>query len=373
MAAIRDFYEVLGVSRTATDAELKKAYRQLARQYHPDTNPDNPEAEERFKEISVAYEALSDPDKRAAYDRYGVDGLRAGGMGGGSPFTGGLSDLFDAFFGGGFGGGSRGPSGPPRGPDLEGVADLLFETALFGGEASVTVNTLIGCGTCNASGAAPGTQAVQCTNCNGSGQVRRVRQSILGQMVTASACDRCGGSGETIASPCKDCRGEGRVRESRSYAIEVPAGVDNGATLRLTGRGAVGPRGGSAGDLYVHLRVLAHERFERRDDELLLRQHVGVAQAALGAVIDIDTFEGTEQITLPPGTQTGRTFVFKNRGAPRLHGRGRGDLTVEIFVDTPTDLSEDEIELLRKLAELRGETVTPPETGLLSRIKSAFR
>jgi len=372
MAAIRDFYEVLGVPRTATDAELKKAYRQLARQYHPDTNPDNPEAEERFKEISVAYEALSDPDKRAAYDRYGVDGLRPGGMGG-SPFTGGLSDLFDAFFGGGFGSGGRGQSGPPRGPDLEGVADIPFETALFGGEASVTVNTLSACGTCKSTGVAPGTQATQCGTCNGSGQVRRVRQSILGQMVTASACDRCGGTGEIVASPCKECRGEGRVRESRSYAIEVPAGVDNGATLRLTGRGAVGPRGGPAGDLYVHLRVASHERFERRDDELWLRQPVGVAQAALGAEIDIDTFEGVEQITVPPGTQSGRTFVFKHRGVPRLHGRGRGDLTVEIFVETPTDLSDEETTLLRKLAELRGEAVAPPDTGLLSRIKSAFR
>lgn len=371
MAALRDFYEVLGVPRTATDAELKKAYRQLARQYHPDANPDDPTAEERFKEISVAYEALSDPEKRAAYDRYGIDGLRAGGVGG-DPFGGGLSDLFDAFFGGNpFGGGRA--SGPPRGADLEAVADILFETALFGGEATVTVPTIVGCDVCQATGAAPGTQALQCSDCGGTGQVRRVRQSILGQMVTASACGRCSGMGEIITTPCPKCRGEGRVRDTRTLTIEVPAGVDHGATLRLTGRGAAGPRGGPAGDLYVHLKVLEHERFERRGDELWLPLRVGVAQAALGATVEVDTFDGGEKINVPAGTQTGRTFVFRGKGVPRLHGRGRGDLTVEVIVETPTELTPDEAELLRRLAELRGEAVNPPDNGFMSKIRSAFR
>jgi molecular chaperone DnaJ len=372
MAELRDFYEVLGVPRAATDTELKKAYRQLARKYHPDTNPDDPEAEERFKEIAVAYEALSDPEKRALYDRYGADGLRAGGPAS-DPFGGGLSDLFDAFFGGSPFGGARSQSGPRRGADLEAIADIAFETAVFGGDASVTVQTIVGCETCHSTGAAPGTEAVRCADCQGTGQVRRVRQSILGQMVTASACSRCGGTGETIPTPCQTCRGEGRVRDSRTLTIEVPAGVDHGATLRLTGRGAAGPRGGPSGDLYVHLRVQPHERFERRGDDLWLPLRVGVAQAALGATIEIETLEGDEKVTLPAGTQTGRTFSFRGKGVPRLQGRGRGDLNVEVVVETPTELSDEEAELLRRFAELRGEAVAAPEHGLMSKIRSAFR
>ena len=370
---MRDFYEVLGVSRSAGEAELKKAYRQLARQHHPDANPGDPEAEERFKEISIAYETLADPQKRSVYDRYGIDGLRNAAAAGGDPFGGGLSDLFEAFFGGSGFGGSRRSSGPPRGADLEAMIDVAFETAVFGGETSVTLNTLVGCETCSSTGAAAGTQAVQCSECGGSGQVRRVRQSILGQMVTASACSRCGGTGEIIAKPCDDCRGEGRRADERTYTIEVPPGVDNGATLRLTGRGAVGPRRGAPGDLYVHLRVQPHERFERQGDDLIMRLPLGVAQAALGTEIDIETLDGDEHIVVPAGTQTGRVFMFRNKGVPRLRGRGRGDLAVQVNIETPTDLSEDEAELLRRYAELRGETVAPPEAGLLSKLRSAFR
>ena len=370
---MRDFYEVLGVSRSATDADLKKAYRQLARQHHPDANLEDPASEERFKEVSLAYETLSDPQKRAVYDRYGIDGLRNAAAGGGDPFGGGLSDLFDAFFGGSGFGGSRGSSGPPRGSDLEAMVDVEFVTAIFGGETSVTLNTLVGCDTCSSTGASPGTQAVQCTECGGSGQVRRVRQSILGQMVTASACSRCGGTGELIATPCAACRGEGRRAEERTYTIEVPAGVDNGATLRLNGRGAVGPRRGSPGDLYVHLRVKQHDRFERQGDDLIMRLPIGVAQAALGTEVDIETLDGDEHIDVPAGTQSGRVFMFRGKGVPHLRGRGRGDLAVQVNIETPTDLSEEEAELLRRYAELRGETVAPPETGLLSKIRSAFR
>ncbi len=368
----RDFYEVLGVDRSAGEAELKRAYRQLARQNHPDANPDDPEAEERFKEIAVAYETLSDPDKRATYDRFGIDGLRGGGMGGGDPFGGGISDLFEAFFGGGFGGG-RASSGPPRGQDLEVVADLEFEQAVFGAEVPVTVTTLVGCVSCDSTGAAPGTQAISCNECGGSGQVRRVRQSILGQMVTASTCARCGGLGQVVVSPCGDCRGEGRVRDQRTYTVEVPGGVDNGATLRLTGRGAAGPRQGPAGDLYVHLRVKPHERFERRGDDLVLRLPLGPAQMALGAEVVVATLDGDEALVVPAGTQTGRTFVLRGKGVPRLQGRGRGDLVVEAVVTTPTDLTAEQAELLRRFAELRGESVSPPDTGLFSKIRSAFR
>lgn len=253
------------------------------------------------------------------------------------------------------------------------MADISFETAVFGGRAEVTVATLVGCEVCESSGASPGTEARQCTDCSGTGQVRRVRNSILGQMVTASACNRCGGTGEMIASPCSICRGEGRVRGERTYTVELPEGVEHGLAMRLNGRGAVGPRKGPPGDLYVHLRVQPHERFERDGENLILRQPVGVAQATLGAELDIETLDGNERITVPAGTQTGRVFVLRGLGVPRRNGRGRGDLAVQLVVETPSSLTDEQAELLRRFAELRGESVAAPEAGLFSKIKSAFR
>jgi molecular chaperone DnaJ len=370
-----DYYELLGVDRSATPDELKKAYRRLARELHPDTNPD-PTAEERFKEIARAYETLSDPERRQRYDTFGSDGRGAGG--GFDPFGGGgMGDIFDAFFGGQnpFGGGGRNasPSGPPRGADLELALDLEFEEAVFGVAKEVGVRLPVPCDACEATGAQPGTSPVTCAECGGAGQVRRVRQSILGQMVTAGPCNRCGATGQTIPSPCTTCRGEGRVTAERSYTVDVPRGVDHGTTLRLTGRGSVGPRGGPAGDLYVHLRVRPHERFQRDGYDLVDELHLPMTQAALGASIAYETLDGEEELSIVPGTHTGRVFRLRHKGVPHVDGRGRGDLHVHVVVDTPDDLDEEQAELLRQLATVRGEEVAPPEQGLFSRLKGAFK
>jgi molecular chaperone DnaJ len=372
-----DFYELLGVSRSATADEIKRAYRRRARELHPDANPD-PQAENQFKELARAYEVLADPDQRARYDQFGEAGVAGVGAGGsGDPFFGaGLGDLFDAFFGGQsnpFGGGQRGPAGPPRGQDLEVVADLTFEQAVFGTTLPVTLRTAVPCDDCGASGASPGTYPSTCTECGGSGQVRRVRQSLFGQMVTAGPCPRCGGAGQVIMAPCPTCRGEGRTIEERTYNVDVLAGVDNGSTLRLTGRGAAGPRGGPTGDLYVHLRVQPHDRFHRDGYDLVTDLPVSFAQAALGAHLPLETLDGTEELAVGAGTQSGRELKLKGRGVPHVDGRGRGDLRVVLRVDTPTRLSATEQELLRRLAEERSESVDPPATGVFSRIKSAFK
>ena len=365
-----DYYEALGVARDASSDDIKKAFRRLARELHPDANPDSPEAEAKFKEVALAYEVLSNPERRERYDRFGPEGV---GATAGDANFGGLGDLFDAFFGGGFGGGSRGPSGPPRGSDLEVVVDLDLEEAVFGAQAPISVRTAVTCDVCDGVGAAEGTRPVTCYECNGSGQVRRVRQSILGQMVTAGPCTVCGGMGEVIAAPCERCRGEGRLIEERTYQVDVPAGVDNGSTLRLTGRGAVGPRRGAAGDLYVHVRVRAHDRFVRDGLDLVCDLPIAFTQAALGAHLTIDTLDGTEDLVLPAGTQTGRVFKLRGRGVPHLGGRARGDVLVRVSVETPTRLSREEEDLLRQLAEERGEDVAPAETGLFSKIRSAFK
>ncbi len=367
-----DHYATLGVSRTATQDEIKKAYRRLARQLHPDTNPD-PEAAERFKDVARAYEVLSDPERRSRYDRFGDAGVNGGG---GSPFdTSGFADIFDAFFGSaasGFGATAR-RSGPLRGPDLEAVAQITFEEAVFGCQTEVSVRTAVACESCEATGAKPGTGVNVCAECGGTGQVRRMRQSILGQVVTAGPCGACGGQGEVIAEPCPDCKGDGRRVVQKQYNVDVPAGVDTGSTLRLTGRGAVGSRGGGAGDLYVHLEVLPHDRFERVGNDLVHELHVSMAQAALGAHLRFETLDGTEDLVVPKGTQTGRTFRLRGRGVPSVDGRGRGDLIVQVVVDVPTDLSREEEELLRRFAVSRGEEVAPADDGFFAKIRSAFK
>lgn len=367
-----DYYALLEVAPDATADDIKRAYRRLARQLHPDTN-DDPAAESRFKEVAVAYEVLSDPEKRQRYDRFGPDGVAAGGFPGAG---GGINDIFDAFFGGNSpfgGGGRRGPAGPPRGTDLEVVVDLTFDAAVFGTRQPVEVRTAVACDDCGASGAKPGTEPMTCLECAGVGQVQRVRQSFLGQMVTNSICPRCNGQGQVISDPCATCGGEGRTVEERTYTVDIPAGVDTGSTLRLTGRGAVGPRGGANGDLYVHVRVRPHDRFTRDGVDLHCDLPVSFAQAALGAHIEFETLDGTEDLVLPGGTPSGKEFRLRGRGVPHLERRHRGDLIVRAVVDVPTDLSPAEEELLRQYAEQRGDAVAPADAGFLSRIRSAFR
>lgn len=369
-----DYYALLGVERDASADEIKKAYRSLARRLHPDANPGDPEAEEKFKQVAKAYEVLSDADARARYDRFGEAGV--GGSAGPGDFFGGgggLGDIFDAFFGGNSPfGGTRGPSGPPRGKDLEVVADISFENAVFGSTLPVTVRTAVPCDECEGSGAGQGTKPVTCVECNGAGQVQRVRQSLLGQMISSQVCQRCRGFGEVIATPCATCSGDGRVVTDKTFQVDVPAGVDTGSTLRLTGRGAAGPRGGGTGDLYVHLRVAPHETFTRDGSDLLAEVAISFPQACLGTSLEIDTLDGAETLVVPPGTPSGRVFTLPRRGVPRLQGRGRGDLKIAITVEVPTSLSDDEARLLRQLAAVRGDEVAPEEQGFFSRIKSAF-
>jgi molecular chaperone DnaJ len=374
----QDFYALLGVARGASADEIKKAYRKKARELHPDANPDDPEAEAQFKEVSRAYEVLSDPEKRARYDQFGEAGVGSA-AGGGDPFgMGGFGDIFDAFFGGAspFGGGSRGPSGPPRGRDVETVADIAFEQAVFGCTTEVRVRTAVVCDECTGTGAREGTSPTSCAECRGTGQVRRVRQSMLGQMVTTSACGRCSGMGMVIESPCGTCRGDGRREREMTYTVDVPAGIADGQTLRLGAKGAVGQRGGMPGDLYVHLRVADHPTYQRDGDDLVTDVVVSIAQAALGTELTLATLDGDEVLVVPAGVQFGKEFVLKGRGVPRLaatgRGRGRGDLRARIVVETPTKLSDTERELLRKLAEERGEHVSGGDSGLFQKIKSAF-
>jgi len=368
-----DFYALLGVSRNASADDIKKAYRKKARELHPDANPDNPAAEDQFKEVSRAYEVLSDAATRERYDRFGEAGVSGGGGGGGDPFGGGgLGDIFEAFFGGGGFGGGRQQAGPPRGQDLEVTARIDLEGVMFGTQVTVNVDTALRCTDCKGSGAGAGTEPVTCSDCGGAGQVRRMRQSMLGQMVTTSACGRCGGIGQVVVTPCSKCNGDGRIRSKESYTVDVPAGIQSGQTLRLTERGAVGPRGGSAGDLYVHVAVAQHPDFIRDEDDLVFTLPLSMPQLALGVHTVLEALDGELDLVVPAGTQHGHEFVARGRGVPHLNGRGRGHLRVRVAAQVPTSLTDEQEALLRQLAEMSGDEVASPDKGIFSRIKSAF-
>ncbi len=376
MSVATDYYELLGVSRNASDDELKRAYRRLARELHPDANPGDASAEARFKEVTIAYETLRDPERRQRYDMYGPEAARGSGAGGADPFGFGvnLGDIFETFFGGQAGGfgppGQRGST--RRGSDAEIFLDLSLAEAAFGAEREVTVTLPVPCETCQGTGARPGTTPMTCTECRGAGQVQQVRQSFLGQMVTSTVCPRCHGLGEIITSPCADCRGEGRRTKERSLTVEVPAGVDDGATLRISGAGPAAVRGGVPGDLYVHLRVAPEPGLERSGTDLLCQVKVSFAQAALGTTVEVPSLEGALELDVPAGIQSGAVLRLAGKGVPRLRSKRRGDLLVSVAVETPGRLSKEEEGLLRRLAELRGEAVAPPEAGLMSRLRSSF-
>ena len=386
-----DPYELLGVPRDADDATIKKAYRKLARQYHPDVNPDA-EAQDKFKEISHAYEILSDPQKRAVYDRGGDPFGGAGGFGQGAGFS--FTDIMDAFFGGAAGGaaGGRGPrSRVRRGQDALIRLDVELAEAAFGVTRELKVDTAVLCTTCSGEGTAPGTQPVTCETCRGAGEVAQVQRSFLGEIRTLRPCPACRGVGETIPDPCRDCGGDGRVRSRRTLTVKIPAGVDTGTRVQLAEQGEVGPGGGPAGDLYVEIHVAKHPTFERNGNDLHCTVTVPMTAAALGTTLTLPTLEAdlvdgdepksegleTEfELEVRPGTQSGTQTVLRGRGVPGLRG-GRGDLVATVAVETPTRLDEAQEALLRQLAELRGET-TPEgalksgHQGFLGRLRDAF-
>jgi molecular chaperone DnaJ len=375
-ASKRDYYEVLGVGRDASAEQIKKAFRTLARKYHPDLNKES-DAEAKFKELNEAYEVLSDSDKRAVYDRFGHAGL-GGAAGGFDPFAGAgfggdiFSTIFDAFVGQGVRGGGASQRTGIRGADLRYHLTLEFEEAIFGAEKEIRFERLEECLTCGGSGAEPGTDPIRCPKCNGQGEIR-TRAPIF-NMLTVMTCDECGGTGKKIAVPCHDCRGAGRRRASRTVNVKIPAGVDDGAQIRLRGEGEGGARGGPPGDLFVTLSVKEHKLFQRNGNDIVLEMPLNIAQAALGAQLRVPTIDGETELEIPPGTQGGEVFRIRGKGAPFLRGSGRGDELVVTKIVVPTKLTDKQRDLLRQLSqEFGGEGDDDHDGGFFSKIRDALR
>ncbi|AHD06352.1 molecular chaperone DnaJ [Paenibacillus larvae] len=367
----KDYYEVLGVSKNASQEEIKKAYRKLARQYHPDVNK-AADAEEKFKEAKEAYDVLSDNQKRATYDQFGhVDPNQGmGGFGGGADF-GGFGDIFDMFFGGG-GSSRRNPNGPQRGSDLQYTMTIEFKEAVFGKETDIQIPRTESCDTCHGTGAKPGTHPETCSVCHGSGQQEVVQNTPFGRIVNRRACSGCNGQGQIIKDKCPTCSGTGKVRKKRKIHIKIPAGVDDGAQLRVSGEGEGGLRGGPPGDLYVVIRVNPHDFFEREGDDIYCEVPLTFTQAALGDEIEIPTLTEKVKLKIPAGTQTDTYFRLKGKGVPRLRGYGQGDQHVKVVVVTPTNLKEEQKELLREFGKLNGEHTHEQQKTIFERMKKAF-
>ncbi|MBI4302411.1 MAG: molecular chaperone DnaJ [Chloroflexi bacterium] len=368
MTAKRDYYEVLGVDRNATPEEIKKAFRRLALKYHPDRNQESG-SEERFKEINEAYEVLSDPEKRANYDRFGHGGPSPFGDFGG---FGSWGEIFDAFFGGTTTTRVR-RTAPQRGDDLRYILELTFEEAVFGCEKDVTIARWESCSRCRGVGSEPDNPPVKCPRCNGSGGVRRTQRSIFGQYVNVTPCDYCRGEGRIIMTPCHQCQGQGKERKPRTIRVQIPAGVDDGSQVRLSGEGDMGILGGGPGNLYITLRVSEHEFWKRQNNNILYDLPVNFAQAALGDEVEVPTVYGKVPLKIPAGTQTGAMFRLKEKGVPHLRGTGRGDQLVRVLVVTPQHLDEEQKKLFQELARSLGKAVTHQEAkGFFERFKSAF-
>jgi molecular chaperone DnaJ len=370
----RDYYEVLGVSRTAAEQEIKSAYRRLAVRFHPDKNPGDAEAEDKFKEAAEAYSVLSDAEQRRRYDRFGHAGVSSSaGAGWGAPGFGGIEDILGDLFGFGdvFGGGGRGGGGSrrtaaQRGADLRYDLEISLEEAAKGMTAQLRIPRLETCETCKGSGAAEGTQPETCTTCTGSGQVRYQQ----GFFSVARTCGNCRGTGRIIKTPCETCQGAGRVERERSMEVKIPAGVETGSRLRIAGEGEAGIQGGTSGDLYVVIHVSEHEQFERQASNLYSSVPITFAQAALGAEVSVQTLDANQQLKIPAGTQTGTVFRMKGQGMPVLGGRGRGDLFVSVTVVTPTTLTREQRKLLEQLAEV--ETTDLQDKGLMDKVRDIF-
>jgi len=363
MADKRDYYEVLGLQKGASEEEIKKAYKKLARKYHPDMNPGDKTAEEKFKEVNEANEILSDPQKKARYDQFGFAGVDpsygagTGGYGGGMDFDfGDLGDLFGSFFGGGFGGSSRAnPNAPTRGESLRTSVNITFEEACFGCEKDVIIERVEQCETCKGSGCEAGTTAEICPDCKGRGMVQQRHQTPLGFMSTSAPCSRCGGRGKIIHKPCKTCGGRGMARKRKTLKVSIPAGIDNGQTISLRGQGNAGKNGGPAGDLLIVISVRQHEIFRREGTSILCEAPITFAQAALGAELEIPTIDGKVKYAIPEGTQSGDVFRLKGKGVPGIGGRARGDQYVTVYIETPRNLTKEQKAALKKFSELLGE------------------
>ena len=364
MAEKRDYYEVLGIQKGASEDEIKKAYKKLARKYHPDMNPGDKEAEEKFKEVNEANEVLSDPEKKARYDQFGFAGVDpnygagagGGAYGGGFDF-GDLGDIFGSFFGGGFGGGQRrNPNAPQRGESIRASVSVSFTEAAFGCEKSVTLERSEQCPTCKGNGCAPGTTPEICPDCHGTGTVQTRRQTPMGVFASNGPCRKCGGTGRLIHQPCPDCRGTGAVRKRKTIKVNIPAGIDHGQTISLRGQGNAGRNGGPAGDLLITVMVQPHELFHRDGVDVFCEAPITFAQAVLGAELEIPTIDGKVKYSIPEGTQTGTVFRLKGKGIPVLNGRGRGDQYVTVTIETPRNLNKEQKEALRRFSETLGES-----------------
>ena len=373
----RDYYEVLGVAKTATDDEIKKAYRTLAKKYHPDLNGGDKDCEAKFKEVNEAYEVLSDPQKRARYDQFGHEDPRAGGAGGGygdftGGFGGGFDDIFSAFFGGGFGGGGQRARGPQRGDDLRYDLTITFEEAAFGCEKEISVTRDENCEECGGTGARKGTQPTQCPTCHGTGQVQSFVNTPIGRVSNVRVCEACHGQGTIISDPCPKCSGRGRVRRNRKITIKIPAGIDNGMQIPLRKQGEPGLRGGENGDLYIFVTVKPHKLFTRENYDLYCDVTVSFTQAALGGEIDVPTLNGMIKHNLPEGTQPGTVIRLRGQGIQNLRGAGKGDLYIKVNVEIPRKLTDKQKELLMQFDETLTGKEYEAKKSFFERVKDAF-